>query len=120
MKYAVIVLESQADFAQRSDPATMGAYWDAYSAYGQSLSTAGVAAGGNALQPSSTATTVRVRDGKRTVQDGPFADTKEQIGGMFVIDVPNLDAAIELAASCPAAHRACVEVRPIVEMPARR
>lgn len=120
MKYAVLVLESQADFAERTDPARLGAYWGAYSAYGQALGQAGVAAGGNCLHPSATATTVRIRDGKRTVQDGPFADTKEQIGGLFVIDVPNLDAAIEWAARCPSASRAGVEIRPIVEMPTQK
>ena len=68
--------------------------------------------GGAALQPPPTATTVRQRDGKRQVQDGPFAEVKEQLGGYYVVDVPNLDKALEWAARCPAASSGSVEVRP--------
>jgi hypothetical protein len=70
--------------------------------------------GGNALVPTFSATTVRVRDGRRDVQDGPYADTKEQLGGYYVIDVPDLDAALEWAAKNPAASTGAVEVRPIL------
>lgn len=116
MKFAILVMERESDFAARSDPSRLQAYWGAYAAYAEALAKAGVAAGGNALQPPATATTLRLRDGKRTVQDGPFADTKELLGGMFVIDVPSLDAALEWAAKCPAVAWGCVEVRPILEM----
>lgn len=116
MLYAVMVIETESDFAARTDPVRSGPYWGAYAAYAQALREAGVAAGGNALQPPATATTVRVRNGKRSVQDGPFADTKEQVAGMFVINVPTLDAALEWAARCPAAASACVEVRPVLPM----
>lgn len=68
------------------------------------------------LQPESTATTVRVRDGKTTTFDGPFAETKEVLGGVYVLDCPNLDAAIELAAMIPAAKHSSVEIRPILEI----
>lgn len=72
---------------------------------------------GQALQPSSTATSLRIRGGKRQVQDGPFADSKEQLGGFFIIDVPDLDAALEWAARCPSASTGGVEVRPVLLMP---
>ena len=114
MKYAILVYESPAELAARDDPARAGGYWGAYSAYSKALSEAGVAAGGAALQPPSTATTVRLREDRRLVQDGPFADTHELLGGMFIIDVPDLDAALEWAARCPAAATGSLEVRPLL------
>ena len=85
----------------------------AYMAYGEALSKAGVLKGSNRLQPSTTATTVRLTDGKPQVLDGPFADSKEQIGGYYLIDAADLDAAISWAARCPGAGHGVVEVRPI-------
>jgi hypothetical protein len=117
MHYAIIVYETEADFAARTDPAQAPAYMGAYFAYSQALDQAGVSVGGAGLLPPSTATTVRVRDGQRRVQDGPFAETKEQLGGFFVIDVPDLDSALEWAARCPAAKLAAVEVRPVLPPP---
>jgi hypothetical protein len=91
----------------------------AYMAFSQALREAGAFVGGNRLEPTNTATTVRVTsDGKTAVLDGPYADTKEQLGGYFLIDVPDLDAAISWAARCPAASHGTVEVRPIAEVPA--
>jgi hypothetical protein len=69
--------------------------------------------GGNALQATTTATTVRVRDGKRLTTDGPFAETKEQLGGYYLVEANNLDDAIEMAGKIPGARAGCVEVRPI-------
>ena|ERR1035438_1304478 len=69
------------------------------------------------LQPTATATTVRVRDGKRLVTDGPFAETHEQFGGYFLVDVRDLDAAIAIAERIPGSHRGSVEIRPVVELP---
>jgi hypothetical protein len=89
----------------------------AYFAYTEALEKAGVLKGANRLQPSSTATTVRIVDGKSLVLDGPFSDTKEQVGGYYVIDVPDLDAALTWAARCPAANHGIVEVRPLWTMP---
>lgn len=117
MRYAVLVYENEADFKERSDPKTMGPYMAAYGAYSAALREAGVAVGGAGLQPPSTATTLRVRDGRRHVQDGPFADTKERIGGFFLLEVPSLDVALEWAAKCPAASRCGVEVRPELPPP---
>jgi hypothetical protein len=69
------------------------------------------------LQPVSTATSVRVRDGKRLVIDGPFAETREQLGGFFMVDAKDLDEALEIAARIPAARKGTVEIRPVVEIP---
>jgi len=84
----------------------------AYKAYTEALSNAGVLKGSNRLQPSSTATTVCVADGKSQVLDGPYADSKEQLAGYYLIDVPDLDAALSWAARCPGASHGIVEVRP--------
>lgn len=84
----------------------------AFIAYIQALQAAGVMVSGNKLAPPSLATTVRVRDGRRQVQDGPFADSKEQLAGYFILDVPDLDAAMAWAARCPAAATGTIELRP--------
>lgn len=88
----------------------------AYAAYGEALRSSGVMKGSNRLQPSSVATTVRNTNGKQQVLDGPYVDSKEQLGGYFLIDVPDLDAALSWASRCPAAHHGVVEVRPIWSM----
>jgi hypothetical protein len=85
----------------------------AYMAYTEALEKAGVLKGGGRLQPSSTATTVRIADGKPQVLDGPFADSKEQLGGYYLIDVPDSNAAISWATRCPATGHGVVEVRPL-------
>ena len=84
----------------------------AFHAYAQALDDAGVLVSAEVLQPSSSSTTVKLDNGKLRVQDGPYADTKEQIGGTFVIDVPDLDAALAWAEKCPAAQWGSVEIRP--------
>ena len=88
----------------------------AYSAYSDAMVKAGIMVGGNRLKPTSTASTVRVADGKTKVLDGPYADTKEQLGGYYLIDVPDLDAALSWAARCPGAATGTIEVRPIWPM----
>jgi hypothetical protein len=85
----------------------------AYMAYTEALKASGVLAGSNRLRPAATATTVRPVNGKTQVLDGPFADTKEQLGGYYLIEVPDLDAALSWAAKCPAASHGSVEVRAI-------
>jgi len=112
MKYVLLFNESQADFERRTDAAQSEAYWEAWKAYGKALREAGVGTTGIGLQQPQTATTVRVREGKRQVHDGPYAETKEFLGGLFVVEVPDLDAALEWAARCPAAKSSSVEVRP--------
>ncbi|NNF07703.1 MAG: YciI family protein [Candidatus Eisenbacteria bacterium] len=115
MKYAILVYETPEDFAKGRGPEAE-AYFGSYMAYHQALQEAGVYTGGHGLQPPTTATTVRLKKGDRVVQDGPFADVKEQLGGMFVIDVPDLDTALEWAAKCPSASTGSAEVRPLMEM----
>jgi hypothetical protein len=88
----------------------------AYGAYMEALTKANAFKGTNRLRPTSNATTVRVTDGKPQVLDGPYADSKEQLGGYILIDVPDLDAAISWASRCPAASHGIVEVRPVWEM----
>jgi len=90
----------------------------AYMAYTEALNKASVLKGHGRLQPSSTATTVRLKDGKSQVLDGPYPDSKEQLGGYYIIDVPDLDAALSWAARCPAAGHGVVEVRPLWQQPA--
>lgn len=85
----------------------------AYTAYTEALTQAGAFKGSGRLQPSSSATTVRIADGHSQVLDGPYVDSKEQLGGYFMIDVPDLDAALSWAARCPAATHGVVEVRPL-------
>ncbi len=85
----------------------------AYVAYGEALAKAGALKGSNRLQPSTAATTVRLANGKPQVLDGPYADSKEQVGGYYLIEAPDLDAALSWAARCPGAGHGVVEVRPI-------
>ena len=113
MQYAIMFYENEADFAARSGP-NSESYWGAWMAYTKSMQEAGVMKDGMCLQPPATGTSVRMKGGARKVQDGPFADTKEQLGGLTVIDVPNLDAALEWAARAPSASTGGVEVRPMV------
>ena len=117
MRYVLAIYEGHDDFLKR-EGLESEAYWGAWQAYSQALRAAGQAMDGAALQPPGSATTVRTRGGSRTIEDGPYADTKEQVGGFMIIDVPTLDEALEWAARCPAAAYGAVEVRPVLEMTA--
>jgi len=88
----------------------------AYRAYTEALQKAGALKSSNRLQPTSAATTVRLANGKTQVLDGPYVESKEQIGGYYLIDVPDLDAAISWAARCPGAGHGTIEVRPVWSM----
>jgi hypothetical protein len=110
MKYALLVHHPREYFEKRSDAETIAAG----RAYGEALQAAGIFVGGGGLEGPLTATTVSVRDGKRQVQDGPYAETKEFLAGFGIIDVPDLDAALEWAARHPAAATSCIEVRPLL------
>jgi hypothetical protein len=88
----------------------------AYTAYTEALKAAGVLLGGNRLQFTSNATTVSVRDGKTKVLNGPYAEAKEQLGGYYLIDVPDMDSALSWATRCPGASTGTIEVRPIWTM----
>ena len=117
MQYMLILNETAEEFAKRNDPQAAQAYWGGWNAFIGAMAAAGVIVKGDGLLGPEMATTVRMRDGKRSIQDGPFADTKEQLGGYFVIEVPDLDAAIEWALRAPSAAYASVEVRPVLVMP---
>lgn len=110
MKYALLVHQSQEHFDNRDNAAALAAG----RAYGEALQAAGIFVGGAGLESPQAATTVSVRDGQRQVHDGPFAETKEFLAGFGIIDVPNLDVALEWAARHPAAAYATVEVRPLL------
>jgi hypothetical protein len=115
MRYALLIYGNEAMDATMT-PAQGEAQMAAYNTYTEALGKAGLMRGGDALQPTATATTVRVRGGKTLTTDGPFAETKEQLGGFYLIECDNLDLAIEWAAKIPHAASASIEVRPIMEM----
>jgi hypothetical protein len=116
MKYTILVYESETELTARADDRRKAAYWGAYRTYTQALKAAGIMVGGSGLQPPAVGTTVRQRDGQRQVQDGPYAETKEQLGGYYEIEVADLDTALDWAARCPAAATGAVEVRPNLVM----
>ena len=113
MKYALLVHVNKEAAGQFKDANEKAAAAAAGRAYGEALRAAGVFVAGAGLESPQTATVVSVRDGKRQVHDGPYAETKEYLGGFVIIDVPNLDAALEWAARNPAAADVFVEVRPL-------
>jgi hypothetical protein len=108
MQYLLAIYDDEKRWASGYDSMELGEYRK----FGEEF--AGAIKGGNALQPTSSATTVRVRDGKRLTTDGPFAETKEQLGGYYLVDAPDLDAAIAIAAKIPGARHGSIEVRPIM------
>lgn len=112
MKYMLMIYGDEAGM-QAASQAQIDQMMGAYAAYTQEMIKAGAMAGGDRLQRSSSATTVRVKSGKTEVVDGPYADTKEQLGGYYLIDVPDLDSALTWAARCPGAQFGSIEVRPI-------
>jgi hypothetical protein len=113
MRYLLLIYSEESTGAP--DPAEAEKVMNEYWAYTNAIREASVSQGGEALQDSKTATTVRVKDGERVVTDGPFAETREVLGGFYLIDVPDLDAAIDWAAKCPGAKYGSIEVRPIME-----
>ena len=117
MKYLALIFDEEQLWGRMSENERQRIMGD----YGQligRLKASGHYVGGNQLQPISTATTVRVRNGKRLVTDGPFAETREQLGGYFLIEAKDLDEALSIAAEIPSARTGTIEVRPIVEVPA--
>jgi hypothetical protein len=111
MKYTLF-LHSDESAMVGVPPEAMAQIQGAFEAYTKQLIEAGVFVATDWLQPSLTATTITLKDGGRRVQDGPFSATKEQIGGYYVIEVADLDAALDWAEKCPAAHGGVIEVRP--------
>jgi hypothetical protein len=115
MRYALLIYVDENLYGQMSKEESdklMGAYWAFGEQYKDKIQ------GGDALQTIGTATSVRVRDGKTLTSDGPFAETKEQLGGFYLINADNLDEAVEIASHIPDAARGSIEVRPVMEFDA--
>jgi hypothetical protein len=115
MQYLLMVYANEGGFATLSKEQAEGAL-GAYRAYTEALKKSGAMVASDRLQPTSTATTVRVANGKTQVLNGPYAETKEQLGGYYLIEAPDLDAAIGWAARCPGSSHGAVEVRPVWAM----
>jgi hypothetical protein len=114
MQYMVLIYEP--DRTTRT-PEEWAGMTPAYHAYTEGLQAAGVLRGGAALADPDSATTVRVRQGKRSITDGPFTETKEFLGGYYLLECATLDEALEHAAACPGAGRGSIEVRPVLDFP---
>jgi len=108
MKYLLLIYEAEKRWENGYDPAETVEYGAFSKEFAEKI------VGGNALKPTSTATTVRVRDGKRITTDGPFAETKEQLGGYYLVEAADLDQALNMAAKIPAARYGSIEVRPLM------
>ena len=114
MQYALTIYDDQSRWSEMSEEDGR-AQSEAYGKLTEEMHAAGVFRAGEGLQPVTTATTVRVPNGERIVTDGPFAETKEQLGGFYVLDCKDLDEAIEWASRIPHAVNGCVEVRPVIQ-----
>jgi len=114
MKYLLTIYGDESGFADAT-PEDIQQVMAAYEAFGRAATEAGVMLGGEGLQPSSTATTVRVRDDATVTSDGPFAETREQLGGYYLLDCRDLDEAIGWAARIPGARTGTIEVRPVMD-----
>jgi hypothetical protein len=112
MQYLLMFYQNEADYA-KIDTATSKKMLEEYGAFTQSIIHSGNFKAGDRLQPTTTATTVRVRDGKTLTTDGPFAETREQLGGYYLVEAKDLDAALAIAARIPGARYGSIEVRPI-------
>ena len=112
MQFTLLIYEPPEDFEER-DTERGEAHLAAWRQYYRALVEAGVYVTGSPLQPDATGTTVRVRNAHRQVQDGPYADTKEQLGGFIILELPTLDVALDWAARCPTASTGAIEVRPV-------
>jgi len=113
MQYLLLIYQNEQDSGKRNS-ATDGTMHAEYRSFTESIAKSGHYKGGNALQPTSTATTVRVRGGKRQATDGPFAESREQLGGYYLVDAKDLDEAIGIAERIPGARTGSIEVRPIL------
>ena len=112
MQYLLLIYRSEAE-ASNMDAAAVKNMTDEYATFTQSIIQGGNFKAGDRLQPATTATTVRVREGKTLTTDGPFAETREQLGGYYLIEAKDLDAALAIAARIPGARFGSIEVRPI-------
>jgi hypothetical protein len=117
MQYLLLIYQQEAPVNAAADDELMASELTAYAAFSREARERKQYIAGEALEPTSTATSVRVRDGKVSVTDGPFAETKEALGGFYLLDCGDLDEAIEMAARIPAARRGTIEIRPIWTLP---
>jgi hypothetical protein len=113
MQYLLLIYDQESQWGKLSE-AEQGKMYQEYGDFTQSITKSGHFIGGNQLHPVAKATTVRVRDGKKLITDGPFAETKEQLGGYYMIEAKDLDDAVAIAAKIPSARFGSIEVRPIV------
>lgn len=113
MQYMLLIYSNEKDWDKHT-PEQMGEVMNAYNAFTESIVKSGNYKAGEALQPTSTATTVRVRNGKPQITDGPFAETREQLGGFYWIEAKDLDQALQIAARIPSALVGSIEVRPVM------
>ena len=118
MQYMLLIYDDPKVWQEMSEGERTGVMGE-YLAYSESLRQAGVYVDGSPLEGTQTATTVRLRDGARLVTDGPFAETREALGGYYLLECESLDDALDHAGRCPSARLGSIEVRPIVQMPAR-
>jgi hypothetical protein len=116
MQYVLLIYQNEQEAVAR-DAAAAASMRDEYRTFTESIAKSGHYKGGNALQPTNTATTVRVRSGKRQATDGPFAEAREQLGGFYLVDAKDLDVAIGLAERIPGARTGSIEVRPVLQVP---
>lgn len=114
MQYMLLIYEDEQHWQSLPEPERQRIY-GLYGDYAKALEDAGLLRGGSELQPTTTATTVRVKGGRPVTTDGPFAETKEQLGGYFLIEAPSLDEALAWARRCPGAEHGAVEVRPLAD-----
>ena len=113
MKYLLTIYNDESGFAEAT-PEDIQQVMAAYEAFGREVTEAGAMLGGEGLSPSSTATTVKVRGGETVTSDGPFAETREQLGGYYLLECRDLDDAINWAARVPGAQQGSIEVRPVM------
>ena len=116
MKYLCLIYENEQEWASLSEDQG-NAIMQEYYAFTDTYRKSGHVLAGDALQPTETATTVRVRNGKLSTTDGPFAETREQLGGYYLVEAKDLNEAIQIAAKIPAARNGSIEVRPVMEFP---
>ena len=120
MQYLILIYDEETanPSPEPPDPAVMGEILGQYNGYTEMLKGSGAFIAGEALRPVTTATTLREQDGQLIITDGPFAETKEGLGGFYLIEAPDLDAAIALARQCPGVRYGSIEVRPVVDFEA--
>jgi hypothetical protein len=115
VKYILLIHDDEKAWGKLSE-AERGRIYGEYGQFSEQVKASGHYLAGSQLQPTATATSVRIRDGKRVITDGPFAETREQLGGYYLIEAKDLDDAIAVAARIPSARMGTIEVRPLVEM----